>query len=52
MVKLWAEKEFRNLTRLRKAGINCPEPILLRLHILIMEFLGVDGWPAPRLKRC
>eukprot|EP00897_Mesotaenium_endlicherianum_P010349 jgi/Mesen1/9342/ME000061S08781 len=34
MVKTWAEKEFRNLSRLRAAGINCPVPVLLRLHIL------------------
>jgi RIO kinase 1 len=50
MVTMWAEKEFRNLTRLRKGGIRAPEPILVRSHLLLMEFLGVDGWPSPRLK--
>jgi len=50
MVKTWAEKEMRNLMRLHKAGIACPEPILLRSHVLLMDFLGTDGWPAPRLK--
>lgn len=50
MVKVWAEKEMRNLTRLMRAGIPCPEPILLRSHVLIMSFLGKDGWAAPRLK--
>ena len=50
MVKTWAEKEFRNLMRLRAAGIRCPQPIMLRLHVLLMEFIGVDGWAAPRLK--
>jgi len=50
MVRTWAEKEMRNLTRIWKAGIPCPEPILLRSHVLLMDFLGVDGWPAPRLK--
>jgi len=50
MVRTWAEKEMRNLSRIHKAGIACPEPILLRDHVLLMEFLGVDGWPAPRLK--
>ena len=24
MVRTWAEKEMRNLTRIHKAGINCP----------------------------
>jgi len=50
MVRTWAEKEMRNLTRIHKAGIKCPEPILLRNHVLLMNFLGSDGWPAPRLK--
>ncbi|KAH9329491.1 hypothetical protein KI387_001599 [Taxus chinensis] len=50
MVKTWAEKEMRNLSRLKAAGIRCPTPILLRLHILVMEFIGKDGWAAPRLK--
>ena len=50
MVKLWAEKEMRNLKRLHSAGIPCPEPRLLRSHVLLMDFVGKDGWPAPRLK--
>jgi len=50
MVKLWAEKEMRNLKRLHVAGIPCPEPRFLRMHILLMDFIGADGWPAPRLK--
>lgn len=51
MVKVWAEKEFRNLKRLHLAGIPCPEPIYLRLHVLVMGFLGdKKGWAAPRLR--
>ncbi len=50
MVRTWAEKEMRNLTRLHNHGIRCPEPILLRSHVLLMGFLGTDGWPAPRLR--
>ncbi|OVA17499.1 RIO kinase [Macleaya cordata] len=50
MVKTWAEKEMRNLMRLKAAGIRCPTPILLRLHVLVMEFIGKAGWNAPRLK--
>ncbi|NP_001312624.1 serine/threonine-protein kinase RIO1-like [Nicotiana tabacum] len=50
MVKTWAEKEMRNLMRLRAAGIRCPAPLLLRLHVLVMEFIGKGGWAAPRLK--
>ncbi|KAM0935900.1 putative non-specific serine/threonine protein kinase [Dioscorea sansibarensis] len=50
MVKTWAEKEMRNLLRVKAAGIRCPAPILLRLHVLVMEFIGKSGWAAPRLK--
>lgn len=51
MVKVWAEKEMRNLKRLQNAGIPCPEPLLLRSHVLLMSFIGDDaGWAAPRLK--
>jgi RIO kinase 1 len=50
MVKVWAEKEMRNYRRLSSAGIKCPVPILLKSHVLIMEFLGQNGWPSPRLK--
>ncbi|KAI0187373.1 putative extragenic suppressor of the bimD6 mutation [Astrocystis sublimbata] len=51
MVKLWAEKEFRNLRRIHTAGIACPEPIQLKLHVLVMDFLGDKrGWAYPRLR--
>lgn len=51
MVKVWAEKEMRNLKRLYAAKIPCPQPIYLRLHVLVMEFLGdKKGWAAPRLR--
>ncbi|XVF54688.1 hypothetical protein PTKIN_Ptkin05aG0200900 [Pterospermum kingtungense] len=50
MVKTWAEKEMRNLMRLKASGIRCPTPLLLRLHVLVMEFIGKSGWAAPRLK--
>ncbi|XP_024359206.1 uncharacterized protein [Physcomitrium patens] len=50
MVKTWAEKEMRNLNRLNTAGILSPTPVLLRLHVLVMTFIGKEGWAAPRLK--
>lgn len=51
MVKVWAEKEMRNLKRIYASGIPCPEPVQLRLHVLVMGFLGdKKGVPAPRLK--
>lgn len=50
MVKVWAEKEMRNYRRLYAANIPCPKPVLLKSHVLLMEFLGENGWPSPRLK--
>ena len=50
MVKVWAEKEMRNYRRIHTAGIPCPVPIVLKSHVLVMEFLGTNGWPSPRLK--
>lgn len=50
MVRTWAEKEMRNLTRLHTAQIPCPEPIMLRSHVLLMGFIGKNDMPAPLLK--
>uniref|UniRef100_A0A182WD50 Serine/threonine-protein kinase RIO1 n=1 Tax=Anopheles minimus TaxID=112268 RepID=A0A182WD50_9DIPT len=50
MVRTWAEKEMRNLVRMKKCDLPVPEPILLRSHVLVMEFIGHDGWPAAKLK--
>eukprot|EP00798_Chlamydomonas_sp_ICE-L_P018874 gene18874-25432_t len=50
MVKVWAEKENRNLVRLKAAGINAPATLQLRGHVLVMEMIGEDGMAAPRLR--
>jgi RIO kinase 1 len=45
MVRLWAEKEMRNLKRLVAAGIPCPDPLEVRENVLVMGFLGdKEGW--------
>lgn len=50
MVRTWAEKEMRNLSRMHKNGLPVPEPILLKSHVLVMTFMGKEGYPAPKLK--
>lgn len=50
MVEIWAEKEYDNLKRLRLGGVRVPRPIYYHDHLLLMEFLGLDGWAAPKLK--
>jgi RIO kinase 1 len=47
LIKLWAEKEVRNLKRLNKQNIPSPTPIYLKRNILIMSLVGN---PADRLK--
>ena len=36
--------------RIHAVGIKCPQPVALRMHVIVMEFFGVDGWPSPKLK--
>lgn len=51
MVRMWAEKEMRNLKRLSASNIRCPEAYEVRENVLVMAFLGDDdGWASPRLK--
>ncbi|VDK22979.1 unnamed protein product [Anisakis simplex] len=50
MVATWAEKEMRNLMRMKQADLPVPKPHLLKGHVLVMDFIGKDGWPAPLLK--
>lgn len=50
-VKLWAEKEVRNLKRICiSAKIRAPWPYYLKNNVIVMEFVGTNGDAAPRLK--
>jgi hypothetical protein len=51
LIKLWAEKEIRNLKRLRACDVAVPEPIALKGHIVIMDFVGAKSRPAPQLAK-
>lgn len=50
IVYVWAQKEYKNLQRYFEAGVRVPNPIAWRQNVLLMEFIGTDGTPAPRLK--
>ena len=50
IIFLWANKEFKNLKRAYAAGLSVPEPIHVKNNILIMEYIGFESIPAPRLK--
>lgn len=51
MVKLWAEKEFRNIIRTQQLGSICiPKPLFITTTMIGLEFIGYNHSPAPRLK--
>jgi RIO kinase 1 len=50
IVYTWAQKEFRNLTEARGAGVPVPRPIYAHENIVVMEFIGLDGVPSPLLR--
>ncbi len=50
LVHAWAQKEFRNLHRMRDAGISVPEPIRVLQNVLVTEYIGLEDGPWPTLK--
>jgi RIO kinase 1 len=52
IVTVWARKEFKNLSRAYDASVRVPRPIHVKGNILLMEFIGYDGTPAPTLNHC
>ena len=52
LIYAWASKEFKNLRRAYDAGVSVPKPYGVMRNVLVMEFIGEDGEPAPLLKDC
>ena len=50
LVYLWTKKEYKNLDTAFRAGAPVPYPVASRNNVLVMEFVGEDGVPAPRLR--
>ncbi len=50
LIYTWALKEFKNLQRALSAGVRVPKPIAVKNNVLIMEFIGSNGKPAPLLR--
>jgi RIO kinase 1 len=50
LVYAWAQKEFRNLAQAIEAGVRVPRPKLVEGNVLVMEFIGKRGIPAPLLR--
>lgn len=50
LVFTWAEKEFKNLRTAYDVGVRVPKPVVVEKNVLVMEFIGKPGVPAPRMK--
>jgi RIO kinase 1 len=46
---LWVEEEYLQLSALYRVGIPVPQPLGFAGKVIIMEFIGDGGEPAPRL---
>ena len=36
--------------RIFNHNVPCPRPIKVKRNVLLMDLIGMDGFPAPRLK--
>ena len=46
----WVQREFRNLLKAREAGLNVPTPMAFTNNVLVLEYIGDEGYIAPKLK--
>src|SRR3972149_4774045 len=49
-VLAWARKEHKNLLRMSDAGVRVPRPEALQANILVMDYIGDGGRPAPLIR--
>ena len=50
IVDIWVRKEYRNLLRLYKWGLNVPKPLAVNKNVLVMDFIGNEISHARRLR--
>jgi len=52
LILMWARKEYSNLLRLKRAGLDVPQPYAVLENVLVMEFFGDEktAMPAQTLK--
>jgi len=50
LVNLWALKEFKNLQLAKQVRVRVPAPLKVDGNVLLMEFIGKKGEPAPLLR--
>jgi len=49
VINEWCKKEYKNLKKASKE-VKCPEAIAFQKNILVMEFIGKEFSPYPKLK--
>lgn len=49
VINEWCKKEYKNLDKALNV-VKCPEPIAYENNILVMEFIGEEFSPYPKLK--
>lgn len=50
IINMWAEKEMHNLMRMQNIGLNVPDVVVLKRHVLVMRFIGDNHNAAPKLR--
>lgn len=50
MIFAWTRREHTVLTQLRAAEVRVPEPFACFRNVLVMEFIGEEGLPAPPMQ--
>ncbi|MCJ7450255.1 MAG: serine protein kinase RIO [Candidatus Nanohaloarchaeota archaeon QJJ-9] len=45
----WCKKEFKNLKKANRIGLNAPNPVAFNRNVLMMDFIGEGFKPAPKL---
>jgi RIO kinase 1 len=48
-IYIWCRREYKNLQVASKNNVNCPKPLAYSENSLVMDFIGNDGIPAPRI---
>jgi RIO kinase 1 len=49
VAELWARKEFTNLKQCWDVGAPVPRPLAFLGNVVVMQFIGIKGLPAPTL---
>jgi RIO kinase 1 len=50
MIFAWTRREHTVLTQLRAADVRVPQPFACFRNVLVMEFIGIEGLPAPPMQ--